>query len=207
MKIFLIRHGESRLNALKIYQHFDTGLSQAGLRQAKSVAARFKHVKIRIIFCSEYTRATQTARIMSRATGTKIIHTKLLNEWRFPSEMRGTRYGNPNAVRILKERAKHINDPEWHYSDEENVFDLKKRVERFLRQLKKTKQETVMLVTHEHVIRMIMALSVFGRSLDGNGFHRIQRFLYTENTGITELEVDGKGAWRLITFNDYTHLR
>ena len=181
-------------------------LSQAGERQARSVAARFKHVKIDTILCSEYERAIQTASIINRITRAKIVHTKLLNEWRSPSEVRGIGYRSPKAAKIRKERRKHMNEPEWHYSDEENIFDLKRRVERLLRQLRKTRGRTVMLVTHGGVIRMIMALAIFGRSLDSREFRRMLGLLHIENTSVTELELDGKSTWRLITFNDYAHL-
>ncbi len=170
------------------------------------VAKRFKGVKIDVVYSSRYERAIETAEAVNKVVHAARVKTDLLNEWRGPSELQGQEYDAKNQD-IRNARLRHINEPKWHYSDEENFFDVRDRADRFLGQLSKKEHMSVVLVTHGGLIRVIMARAVFGKGVDGKAFRKLMELLNTCNTGITELERDKKGNWRLITFNDYAHLQ
>lgn len=205
MKLFLVRHGESVLNAAKVHQYPHTELSRLGMAQAKALARRFRKVKVDTIYCSDYTRAVQTATAIHEVSKGRMIHTDLIREWSHPSEMDGMKY-HARDDRIWGKRAMHIDDPEWHYSDEENFFDLRRRTVRFMSQLKKSKDDTVVAVTHGRTICMILAIALFGEHVDGKSLLKMIDFFHANNTGVTELVLDRKGKWELFGFNDRAHL-
>lgn len=206
MRIFLVRHGQSKLNALKIHQSEGTKLSELGEEQAGKLRKRFEGVKVDIIIASKYTRVMHTAQILGKALGKRVVYTKLLNEWKSPSEIEGTTREDKRTIIIQNERLKHLEDNDWHYSDEENVFDLRKRANKIIKYLGNRKEESMIVVSHGDVINMIIAIAVFGSNITGSEFFKFRKVFHPDNTGITEVEVTD-GVWRVITFNDYAHLR
>lgn len=206
MKIFLVRHAESELNAKNTHQYPHTKLSKTGLKQAESVAKRFSGIKIDVIMASRYRRAMQTAQIIRGSLKKKIIYTSLLNEIKYSTDIEGHKIGSRLSEKISEEALKHINDPNWHYSDEENFFDFKRRVGAFMRYLKKKNKENIIIVTHGHFIRMLLALTLFGDDMSMDEFYKFFRFIRLNNTGITECEFT-EGRWRLLRLNDHAHLR
>ena len=60
-RLFLIRHGETEGNALRILQHPDIPLSSRGIAQAERLARRLAREGITRIVSSDYARAMTTA--------------------------------------------------------------------------------------------------------------------------------------------------
>ncbi len=205
MKVFLVRHAESVLNAKNTGQYPHTGLSGDGLRQAESLAERFDGLKVDLLLCSRYKRAMQTAQTIGKHIGKKVTYTTLLNEWKRPAEMQGQNIEGKISKKISTEIMKHIEDPNWHYSDDENFFDLEKRMGRFLTYLQKSRKKTVIVVTHGYTIRMLLAIMLFGEGMDMRDFYKLASFIHTTNAGITECDFEN-GRWKLYRFNDYAHI-
>ncbi len=67
--IYLIRHGQTALNAARVVQHPDTPLDAVGVRQAERLGARMADVGLTRILSSDYPRARRTAAELD-ATGT-----------------------------------------------------------------------------------------------------------------------------------------
>ena len=206
MKLFLVRHGESVYNRIRVHQRPTTPLSSRGKKQARLVARELGKVKPSIILSSKYTRAMQTAQIIGRALGKKVVYTELLNERKFPSEIAGKRAGALTA-KIRRLEVKHIGDPSWHYSDDENEYELRSRALRALRFIKGTGKRSVLVVTHGVFLRTMLTTILLGKDARPEDYVRVRHMFESRNTGITELEADEKGKWRLLTFNDYSHLR
>ena len=86
MKLYFIRHAESKFNAQGINHQDETNeLTPEGIRQAKVVANRFRDPPIDIILSSDSTRAQQTAEEISKVLHKKIFYTDTLRELRRPS--------------------------------------------------------------------------------------------------------------------------
>ena len=83
MKVHLVRHGETPLNAARILQHPDTPLSERGVAQAGRVAQRLADAGIRAILTSDYARARATAEAIRTATGASLEIEPLLRERNF----------------------------------------------------------------------------------------------------------------------------
>lgn len=115
MSIFLIRHGETALNAARVVQPADTSLSERGRAQAKAVADRLAgrvrggtsgvrppaddrtggtgHPPLAraVILSSDLPRAFETATVIAAATGLDLQTTELLRERNFGA-LRGRAY-------------------------------------------------------------------------------------------------------------------
>ena len=83
MKIHLVRHGETPLNAVRVLQHPYTPLSKRGIAQAARVAERLADAGIATILTSDYARALATAGAIRAATGAPIEVEPLLRERNF----------------------------------------------------------------------------------------------------------------------------
>ena len=90
-RLFLIRHGETEGNALRIVQHPHIPLSPRGLVQATRLAQRLAGESIARIVSSDYARALATAEHLQRATGAPLVVDPLLRERNF-GDLRGTPY-------------------------------------------------------------------------------------------------------------------
>ncbi len=205
MKIYLVRHGETNLNAKDVYQFPDTLLSKTGLKQSKSLANRFKNIKVDKIFSSPYKRTIQTAEMIKDITGKDIEYVEDLKELTKPSQMIGKKYKDPEIERIKEEIASHTNNPMWHYSDEENFFDLVGRAKRIIKMLEDMEYGDVVLVMHEGIMKVLISVLIFGNNITPELFDKIYFFLRIKNTGITVLELNN-GDFKLITWNDHAHL-
>jgi 2,3-bisphosphoglycerate-dependent phosphoglycerate mutase len=90
-RLFLIRHGETEGNALRILQHPDIPLSTRGIAQAERLAHRLAGEGIARIVASDYARAMTTAEHVQRATGAPLAIEPLLRERNF-GDLRGKPY-------------------------------------------------------------------------------------------------------------------
>ena len=89
--IYIIRHGETALNAAAVVQPADTPLSERGKRQAQLLADRLAELEVTHVVASDLLRAAMTAEPIVRATYASIEHTPLLQERNF-GDIRGTPY-------------------------------------------------------------------------------------------------------------------
>jgi len=83
MKVYLVRHGETRFNVARILQHPGTPLSQRGAAQAERVAKRIAGTGVERILTSDYARARATAQAIHAATGAAMEIEPLLRERNF----------------------------------------------------------------------------------------------------------------------------
>jgi probable phosphoglycerate mutase len=203
MKVFLVRHAESTANVLNILGGAEVELSENGIRQAEMVAKRFSGVEVDLILCSRFRRAVHTARIINGALKTRIAHTDLLGEWMWPSELK---MGEPSSERIWDRIYENAHDPGWHYSDEENISEITNRAQKLLDYLKARKEKSIVVVTHGALMGVLLGLVFFGKGMTSGELRRATKFFVSVNTGITELEITKQTA-RMITFNDYAHLK
>ncbi len=91
MSIFLIRHGETDGNALRIVQRPEIPLSPRGEAQAERLARRLARERIARIVSSDLARAAATAEFLRRETGAPLSFEPLLQERNF-GDVRGTPY-------------------------------------------------------------------------------------------------------------------
>lgn len=206
MKIYFVRHGESMYNPLRLHQTAEIQLSEYGIQQARLVAKRFEHIPVDIILSSGYARAKQTAEAIQAVVKKDIEFNPLLRELKRPSDIEHLSFDDAKSTEIRKQMKKNLHDSAWHYSDEENLHDFRKRAQDFLEHLSVRKEESLAIVSHGLLIRMIVGLMVFGEDFTVTIYERTEHHLKLKNTGITLCERDEKGTYRLVTWNDHAHL-
>ncbi|MFT3953606.1 MAG: histidine phosphatase family protein [Piscinibacter sp.] len=91
MRLLLVRHGETALNAARILQPADTPLSERGLAQAAALARRLAAQPITQLWSSDLPRAWQTAEPIAHAAGVTIQPWPALQERNF-GDLRGRPY-------------------------------------------------------------------------------------------------------------------
>jgi 2,3-bisphosphoglycerate-dependent phosphoglycerate mutase len=97
MPIYLVRHGETALNAARILQPADTPLSEEGLRQAGALAQRLKTIPIAAVLTSDLRRAMQTSQaiVAIRPPAEEVplrLHSSALLHERNLGDLRGQPY-------------------------------------------------------------------------------------------------------------------
>jgi len=153
MKITFVRHGETENNVNGILVDQLGGiLTKKGIEQAKKLGKRLSKEKYDLIYCSDSSRTKQTAKeIIKHHKKTPIIYTKELRE-----------LGRGDFVgKLGKELWQVFLDSGEDFADfkpknGESPNDLRKRIEKFLKELyKKYKGKNILFITHGGVGRTI----------------------------------------------------
>lgn len=205
MRVYIVRHGESDSNLTRVHQDAQTPLTETGIKQAQAVAERFKNIPIDIIISSSLARAKHTAEEIHKATGVKHEIDDVIKEMTRPTEIIGLKMGSDETVKMFEEIMAHEDDPDWHYSDEENFHDIVKRAQDTLKMLENRSEENIALVSHSIFMRVLIGVMTFGETMNPEMLRNLGDHFKINNTGITVLEYDGS-VWKLITWNDHAHL-
>ncbi len=91
MAIYVARHGETELNAARVFQRPSTPLSPRGRQQAEQLAVRLTPLGITRILTSDLARALETAEAVAIRTGAPLVVDPRLRERDF-GDIRGTPY-------------------------------------------------------------------------------------------------------------------
>lgn len=154
MKITLVRHTEVDERYHKKYNgHIDIGLSPLGIRQAKSLAEHFEEYKFDLVYCSDLKRTRDTLKSFIQAN--QVTYTESLREKSW-GKHEGLSFDEIIAEGELEysEFIKWINDLDGE-SYEVYILRIK---EFFLEYLIAQDSETVLVVTHGGVIRVLIAI-------------------------------------------------
>lgn len=203
--LYLVRHGESKLNAKRVHQDGTVGLSEKGIEQSKQLAKRITAIPIDIVLASPFERAKQTADIIGQRLNLPIELNPLLVEIKRPTEIEGRQVDEPGVVAIKNEILANWNNPAFKHSDEETFYEFKNRASEVIKLLTQLNNEHILVVTHGDLIGMIICLMAFGEGLEPETLKKFRKFLMLSNTGITVCKFENE-QWKLITWNDITHI-
>lgn len=204
-KVYLVRHGESLHGAQERYQAGDNPLSGRGVEQAKAVARRFATIAIDRIYSSPFPRVHKTAELINKVVKKEIVVSDLLRELKRPSEFVGKSIRDPEVLRIKQAMREHAYDPAWHYSDEENFYELRDRVCEALHMIEQDPHEHILVVSHAVLMKVFALVMVMGEKATHEDYDAFYHHLRLTQTGITVFE-KGTEGWLLMTWNDYAHL-
>jgi probable phosphoglycerate mutase len=93
MIIYVVRHGETALNAARVVQLPDTPLNPRGAQQARRVADRLAAAGVRRVLTSDLRRALMTADAVHARVGGTLTVTPTLQERHF-GDLRGRAYSD-----------------------------------------------------------------------------------------------------------------
>lgn len=204
-RIYFVRHGESLQGAEEKHQFNDTALSPRGIEQAKLLARRFRTIPVDVIYSSPYERAYRTVQIINESIKKELVVSDLLRELRRPSEILGKSTRDPDVIVIKEEINAHAADPAWHYSDEENFYEMRERLSRGLALLEADPRDRLLIVCHGVILKVLTMLMTFGNAANHETYYAFYRHFRMTHTGITSFD-KSKNGWLLMTWNDYAHL-
>jgi broad specificity phosphatase PhoE len=150
MELYVVRHGQTYANLLGLCDSNikeNAKLTGLGIKQAEAAAIKLKKIKFDKMFVSELFRTHQTGDIINKFHKLKYVQDSRLDDIETGFD------GLPDddyqkAMREAKDK--------WNarFNDGESFEDRKKLIFDFLDDLKKKKYRRVLIVTHEHTIKV-----------------------------------------------------
>ena len=206
--VYLVRHGQSVGNLENIFQDENSPLSQDGIRQSEKLASRFGSVSIDLIVAASTRRALETAQIIAKRLGKRIVESNLFVEVRKPSVFFGKK-----VVENIPMLEKWRNDffAQRKVGDGETYKQVLKRASYALEFLKNLEAHSILVVTHSSFLRVLMALAILKDEITPQIIRRLWLYSNLSNTGVSAISYyekywDGSPRWILETYNDSAHL-
>lgn len=215
MHIYFVRHGQTEHNRKRLHQDGTVALSDRGRAQILKAGEKLKHIPITKLISSDFARAVESGEIIGRTIGLVPEQNPLFREVKRPSTLFNRPHYSFTTAQVGARILANLHKPEWHYSDEENLFDLKARVAEAVEYLKELgdEHEHVAVVSHGFIISLFIKYmcaykevrvrdylaTLFAGQKIANGSISTVMFANDENP----LTCD----WMCINLNDCTHLR
>jgi phosphoserine phosphatase len=202
MKLYFARHGQTNSNLRKRVVSFNDELTDLGIKQAQELARRIFDIHIDMIFTSSCPRAKETARIIAEKNNLNVQEIDLLGEKKWPSAIEGKLLEDHEVEKFFDlQRSKNNSEPNWHYNNEENFIDVKKRAGLFLDWISKSNYEDILVVSHEYFIKMVISVMMNGDQLTYDIFRNFLNSTALDNTSLTICKKNGN-SWKLISMNE-----
>ncbi|MCI5108864.1 MAG: histidine phosphatase family protein [Candidatus Pacebacteria bacterium] len=202
-KVYLVRHGQSEVNAESVRKSFDSPLTNKGHEEAEKLAKRMINVDFDTLISSTLKRALQTAEAISKETDKEITSSDLFVERKRPQEQLG--YNKNSDIVVESEKMANQAFLEGRkYKEAESFDELKERSRRALYFFDNLEEEHIVAVTHGMFMRVICAHIILGDSLTPENCLEFISNVKTANTGVTVIEKK-KDKWSLLTWNDHSH--
>jgi broad specificity phosphatase PhoE len=198
--VILLRHGETEWNREGRWQGqaMDTQLTGQGREQARIVAHRLQSYPVDVIYCSDLSRALETAQIVGQVLGKTPLLEPALREsdvglWTGKTWAEITA-GWPEQVAAM------LAGEDVRRGDGESYGELQQRLAGALeRIIARHPNQTVLVVSHGAALRSLVA-HVLGASLA-----QMHRLAIGGNTAISIVQAQ-QGVTRLVSYNDTAHL-
>lgn len=207
--VYFVRHGQSVDNAAPVFQAYDSPLSEKGRKQAEQLAERARHISFDSLVASPQKRAKETAQKIAAATDHKIEFSDLFIERFKPTSIDGKPWDDELANKTWREWEKSLVTPGLKIEDGENYDEILARAEKALRYLQERREQSIVVVSHGHFIRTIIARVLLGNAITPETLKNFYKLTSLENTAITVLHFkdayEEEARWRLWSLNDHAH--
>ncbi len=205
--IYFVRHGESEENRDRLYIGPNAELTEIGKEQARILADRMFRIGVDALISSPFLRARDTAAPIALRTGITLESNELLGEWLEPSQVTGLHVDHPERKSVLESISGATDNHDYRHSDEETFSELVTRAKTVIHALEEHSAERICVVTHGGFLRVIIGVMIFGSEFTKKDFVRLLHHFLTTNTGITYVKFENESlGWRLVTWNDQSHL-
>lgn len=221
-KIFyMIRHGESVLNAMHIRQGREGALSELGRQQADKTGERLSKIHFDVMLVSPFQRTIETSEIIAKHLKLRKPpeYVELLSERRNPSEIINKSSDLPEIKRIVDLIDKSYHSDDYRFSDEENFIDLRDRAVVLLDYLAHRMEKKTLVVTHSVFLKMIAAVINSGPNLTAQKYNLLSFLNTSNNASVTVCQSERKWCkspilgwffprrkivWKMLAWDDYT---
>jgi broad specificity phosphatase PhoE len=206
-KIYLVRHGETTSNLKQTWRTASESLTDTGMAQARQAGLRVRSLPVDKMYASTAERTLKTADIICENSTLEYEGSALFYEEKTPTSIQGLVHEkNPDnpIEQYVQALLEHSEDPDYHYEDEENLFERKARIEKILTFLTEAPEDNILVVTHGNILKMLAAYIILGPDCTAKELYLCSQRLKTSNTGITLLEYTSD-TWRMLIWNDHEH--
>ena len=210
--IYLVRHGETVLNAARIKQSSEGLLSDNGVLQVEATALRLANFNIKKIYSSPFERAVQTSNIIKSIIDTKntitIEYSDLLAERRNPTSIIGVSYDDQHTTEAVNFMDKSFHEADARLEDEENFIDLKTRALALQKFIADNAKDKSLFVSHGIFLKMFLSVCIYGKDLSVENYIKLSVFNPAENAGLTVIKYSpikvmlGGNGWQVLAYND-----
>ena len=208
MRFYLVRHGETLLNAEHVRQGEGGSLSSRGKEQAERVGDSLARFPIRQIISSPFERAKETAFIINEHLHVPVVYSDLFVERKNPSEVIGKKTYDPEVSAIVDKIENSYHDDTYRYSDEENFIDLKMRAKKALAYLAWHGSKETCVVTHHVILKMLISYLLYRDRLTARDYAKLSFFNISDNAGISILDyhpwrmLNATRGWEVVSYNE-----
>lgn len=201
MLLFLTRHGETEWNRMRKTQGTrDICLTDLGRTQAEKLGERLKNLHaIDAIYCSDLSRAKETAEIIGEKLKLNPVSSQLLREVSF-GEWEGLSTEEIEA-QYPGELARWRNDLSFSPKDGESLLSVHNRISSFVEMLEKEhpkSDENILIVSHAATTKVLILSSI------GIPLNLLTQFKISQ-AGLNILNMN-KDNNSLLCLNDTCHL-
>ncbi len=205
MKVYFVTHGESQDYCDNVYERPESPLTDDGYQDILILAEKFSKISFDVIISSPLERAIETAEEIAKLSNKKVEINELFTEVRLPKELEGRSIDDPKIKNIQKLLLAKWSYPAWHYSDEENFIDVKKRAINALSYLNQRQEKDIVVVTHSHFLTMVFLVMALGKYVTAEEYSRFDTFSQMDHASISLCELTSKG-WKMQIWNESFHL-
>jgi len=205
MKLYFVRHGRTEWNEEGRIQgaNGDSPLLESSIQQLKALGQHLSQTYFDAAYSSDLPRAVHTAQIILEQNQHPISlqETPALREWRLGS-LEGRKIVELKALYSEEMKAFRHNLSQFHHNlfDAESLSDTTKRTCDFVKSLKETELETVLIVGHG------ANLTASIRTLLGYKPEELRKNGGLDNASVTILTTDDFEHFYLETWNDTSYL-
>jgi len=187
---FIFRHGDSLRQTMKVAMCWPEKilcpLTKKGEKEVKIAAKKIKNKKIDIVFTSDLLRTKQTAQIISREIGAKVIPDKRLREYNVGI------FNGKDPKLIWEHLNKKGNIILAKPPKGESLMEVRKRMYNFLKEVNREYQnKNILIVSHE------LPLTIFEGTLKGWPIEKILKWRKWEKESKIKTS-----EWRKIEFKN-----
>jgi 2,3-bisphosphoglycerate-dependent phosphoglycerate mutase len=199
--LYLVRHGETATNRVRLIQGWDSEpLNARGCWQAERAGTRLAQVGLRALYASPFDRARETAAIIGRIVGLEVVLVEGLREMNTGSisGLHGSQFmlRHPRLMWAWLR-----DDPRLAFPGGEILTDFYQRARRTIDELlARHAGQAIAVVAHGGIISGYLSLL-----LQGRGSNRIAWKL--RNGAICQVRWQDDGPPLLLALNDTTHLK
>lgn len=205
MKLYFVRHGRTEWNEEGRIQgaNGDSPLLESSIQPLKALGQHLSQTYFDAAYSSDLPRAVHTAQIILEQNQHPISlqETPALREWRLGS-LEGRKIVELKALYSEEMKAFRHNLSQFHHNlfDAESLSDTTKRTCDFVKSLKETELETVLIVGHG------ANLTASIRTLLGYKSEELRKNGGLDNASVTILTTDDFEHFYLETWNDTSYL-
>lgn len=183
MKIIFVRHGETTANVGRLFCGYtDVALTEKGVEQAKAVAHRLRDYNFTKVISSDLQRAYNTAAMINEFHQLPIQKELALRELNFGS-CEGYTYEELTKLKPESFKGDRVGEWDFIFPEGESLDLMSQRVIESIEDIRREAQEddTILIVAHAGVIRMVLALEV---AANKEAYWRFD----IDNCGVVELK-------------------